>query len=212
MWCENAATESHRRSPHIARSRLDSLSGNEPARPCGPHHWQGSDYALRDRAAAGGKLGQDMNSSLNEHPWSVAGIAKVRHLLLIIVLVISGLACVIASIAWSGCASGAGASHENTAISYPTGPIRAAAPKNHSFKENVLFLKEAHVPVSEVYASFGQPDWESKPLRLIAYRAENNQALIVAYGTDDYVTRYAVRKIAPTDALQEVAPLWLQSN
>jgi hypothetical protein len=167
---------------------------------------------LRDRAATGGNPGRDMNSSPNQHPRSMAGIAKARRLLLMIVLVISGLACVIASIAWSGCASGANASHENTAISYPTGPFRAAAPKNYRFKENVLFLKEPHVPVSEVYASFGRPDWESKPLRLIAYRAENNQALIVAYGTDDCVTRYAVRKIAPTDSLQEVAPLWLQSN
>jgi len=75
-----------------------------------------------------------------------------------------------------------------------------------------MFLKEAHVPVSEVYASFGRPDWESKPLRLVAYRAENNQALFVVYGTDNYVTRYAVRKIAATDSLQEVAPLWQQSN
>ena len=135
----------------------------------------------------------------------------------IMVLVISALACVIASIAWSGCASGAGSGHEGTAISYPTGsyptgPVRPAAPRNYRFKENVIFLKEAHVPVSEVYASFGQPDWESKPLRLIAYRAVNNQALYVVYGTNNYVTRYAVRKIAATDSLQEVAPLWLQSN
>jgi hypothetical protein len=153
-----------------------------------------------------------MRSFPDDRPWSKAGSAKVRRLLLMIVLVISGLACVVASIAWSGCASGAGASHENTAISYPIGPIRAAAPKNRRFKENVLFLREAQVPVSEVYASFGRPDWESKPLRLIAYRAENHQVLMVAYGTNDYVTRYAVRKIAPTDSLQEVAPLWLQSN
>jgi hypothetical protein len=153
-----------------------------------------------------------MNIPINERPRSMARIAKVRRLLLIIVLVIGGLACVIASIAWSGCASGAGSSHESTTTSYPTGPARAAAPKNYRFKENVIFLKEAHVPVSEVYASFGRPDWESKPLCLIAYRAENNQALIVVYGTNNYVTRYTVRKIAGTDSLQEVAPLWLQSN
>jgi hypothetical protein len=139
-------------------------------------------------------------------------IAKARRFLLITVLVIGGLAGVIASVAWSGCASGAGSSHEATATSYPIGPIRAAAPRNYRFKENVMFLKEAHVPVSEVYASFGRPDWESEPLRLIAYRAENNQALFVVYGTNNYVTRYAVRKIAATDSLQEMAPLWQQSN
>ena len=139
-------------------------------------------------------------------------LPHLRRLWLIIVLVISGLGCVIASIAWSGCANGRGSSNSDNRTSYPTGPFRAAPPRNKRFTENVIFLKETNVPVSEVYASFGQPDWESKPLRLIAYRAVNNQALYVVYGTNNYVTRYAVKKIEATDSLKEVAPLWLQSN
>ena len=138
------------------------------------------------------------------------------RLWLIFVWVISGLACVIASIAWSGCATGGGSSNSGTPTSYPTSyptePFRAAPPRNKRFTENVIFLKETNVPVSEVYASFGQPDWESTPLRLIAYRAVNNQALYVVYGTNNYVMRYSVKKIKATDSLQEVAPLWLQSN
>ncbi|MCX6925525.1 MAG: hypothetical protein NT154_20295 [Verrucomicrobia bacterium] len=139
-------------------------------------------------------------------------LPKLRRSLLVIVLMIGGVACVIASIAWSGCATGAGSSNSDTPTSYPTGPFRAAPPRTKRFTENVIFLKETNVPVSEVYASFGQPDWESKPLRLIAYRAVNNQALYVVYGTNNYVTRYAVKKIAATDSLQEMASLWLQSN
>jgi hypothetical protein len=137
---------------------------------------------------------------------------KVRRPLLIIVLVISGVVCVMASIAWSSCATDPGSKQ----VSIPASPLtdirNSPAARTPYFRENIDFLKAGNVPVSDVYASFGPPDWESKPLRLIAYRARNNQVLFVSYGTNNVVTYHAVRKLKANDSLQEIAPLWLRST
>jgi hypothetical protein len=96
-----------------------------------------------------------MNPCMN----TLKSLPKVWRPLVILLLVLSALACVIASIAWSGCATGAG-SNQAIVPTYPQ-PGGSPFPKNHGFGDNVLFLKEAHVPVSEVYASFGLAGWES---------------------------------------------------
>ena len=131
------------------------------------------------------------------------------------VLALGGVACLVASIAWVGCASSAGSAGNYPSSTPATSWVnsgRQSAPRNTRFRENVLFLQEANIPASEVYASFGPPDWESKELRLIAYRARNNQALFVAYGTNHLVTHHAVKKINAVDSLAEAAKVWLRSN
>ena len=135
---------------------------------------------------------------------------------LIVVLASGGLACLIASGVWIGCASSGGSSGNNPPRIPPAAwqpPQRyPAAASNVRFKENILFLKAAGIPVAEVHSSFGPPDWESKELRLIAYKAQNNQALFVTYGTNNLVTRHAVKKLKATEVLAEAASLWLRSN
>ena len=124
-----------------------------------------------------------------------------------------GLVCLITSLIWIGCASGAGNSRPNPPPSaWQPAPQFPAVAGNLRFKENILFLKEANVPVAEVYGSFGAPDWESKALRLLAYRAQNHQALFVTYGTNNLVTRHAVKKLKTTDSLEEAASGWQRSN
>ena len=130
----------------------------------------------------------------------------------LVVLTTGGLACVAVSFAWLGCASSASNSPPSAPPSYWSGSDRDAAPRNARFKDNIVFLKAANVPVSEVYENLGPSDWESKELRLLAYRAENKQVLFVSYGTNNVVARHAVKKIPATDSLAEAATIWLRSN
>ena len=143
-------------------------------------------------------------------------IPKNYQRLLIVVLASAGLACCMASIAWIGCASSAGSSGSSPpsipAAAWQPPQRFSFAPRNLRFKDNIIFLKEANLPVPEVYASLGPPDWESKELRLIAYKAQNNQALFVTYGTNNLVSRHAVKKLTASEVLAEAASLWLRSN
>jgi hypothetical protein len=136
---------------------------------------------------------------------------RLFRLVSCILVASGGLACLVAAIVWVGCASPA----SNAPPPSPT-PTRLdglfpTALRLDQFKKNVLFLQEANVPASEVYASFGRPDWESKELRLIAYRARNNQALFVSYGTNNLVLHYEVQKLKENDSLMDAACTWLKS-
>lgn len=137
------------------------------------------------------------------------------HRLSLVVLALCGLACLVVSFAWAGCASGAGSAgnyQPSPPPAYWSGSVRRAAPKNTHFKENVLFLKEANVSTAEVYQTFGTADWESKELRLIAYLAQNKQALFVTYGSNNLVAKYVVKKVLAADSLAEAATTWQRSN
>lgn len=84
--------------------------------------------------------------------------------------------------------------------------------KNPRFKDNIRFLAETNVTVTEVTASLGTPDWESTRLRLLAYQARNGQVLFVTYGTNNLIQRHEVGKMKAGVSLEQAASSWLMSQ
>ena len=134
--------------------------------------------------------------------------------LILTLLGFSGFASLIASLVWGGCASNGG---DRSIPAYPPAYNRSegfqSRPLIHDrFKENINFLKEMNVPVTEVRSSLGHPHWESRELRLMVYRSRSKSTLFIAYGNDDIVTRHEVRTTNSGDSLELLATEWLKSN
>jgi hypothetical protein len=137
--------------------------------------------------------------------WSLVALPKLFATVLV---AFCGLASLAAAIIWTGCARPQN-DPPPARVGSEAGPSRIA--RIDRFDENILFLQEPNVPKSEVYACLGFPDWESKDLHVLAYRARNHQALFVSYGTNDFVTRYSVIKLKPTDSLPGIASTWAKA-
>lgn len=133
---------------------------------------------------------------------------KFCHQLLSVLVLAGGLACTLAAFTWVGCATNPDGSSRyrpsyESRYAYNTGLTKDAR-----LKERIYFLTESNVSVAEVNVRLGIPDWQSKELRLLAYRVRKDQVLFITYGVDNLVTRHELLKFKPADSLSEAAITW----